>query len=172
MSGVPDDPFPSVHWSSESSPVRRFGGAFAATRTGSRVLRALVPLDRRLLSRTNGRYSVLGPFGLQILLLTTIGKRSGQRRQSPLIYTRDAEGLYLFGSNFGQARHPAWSSNLLANPDAWVTMGGKEIPVRATRLSGEDYDRACQLFMDYLKAYPAYRTRTDRDIRVFGLTPR
>lgn len=168
---MPDDPFPSGGWGS-AGPVRRFGDAFAATRIGSRVLRALVPLDRRLLSRTNGRVSVLGPFGLQILLLTTIGAKSGRRRQSPLIYTRDSERLYLFGSNFGQTRHPAWSSNLLANPDAWVTLAGKEIAVRARPLAGEEYDRASRLFMDYLKAYPAYRTRTDRRIRVFALTPR
>ena len=167
-----DGAFPDGRWGSASSPLRGLVDAFAATRLGTRCTRALVPLDRRLLSRTKGRYTVLGPLGLQMLLLTTVGSKSGQRRQSPLIYTRDADRLYLFASNFGQARHPAWSSNLLANPQAWVTMGGQEIPVLATLLSGEEYDRACQKFMDYLKAYPAYRTRTDREIRVFALTRR
>ncbi len=89
-----------------------------------------------------------------------------------MLYTRDGDRLYLFGSNFGQSTHPAWSSNLLANPDAWVTMGGKEIPVRARQLSGDEYHRADARFMAYLKAYPAYRTRTDRDIRIFELEPR
>lgn len=167
-----DEGFPDARWGSESSPLHGVVDAFAATRLGSRCIRALVPVDRRLLNKTKGRYTVLGPFGLQVLVLTTIGKKSGQRRQSPLIYTRDANRLYLFGSNFGQAKHPAWTSNLLANPDAWVTMGGREIPVVATQLSGDEYDRACGLFMKYLKAYPAYRTRTDREIRVFALDRR
>jgi deazaflavin-dependent oxidoreductase (nitroreductase family) len=152
--------------------LREVADAFAATAVGSRLTRALVPLDRRLLSKTKGRYTVLGPLGLQVLALTTIGRKSGQRRISPLIYTRDGDRLYLFGSNFGQASHPAWTSNLLANPDAWVSMGGQEIAVRATRLSGDEYDHACDLFMNYLKAYPAYRSRTDREIRVFALDRR
>ena len=105
-------------------------------------------------------------------MLTTVGRKSGQRRQSPLIYTRDGDRLYLFGSNFGQSAHPAWTANLLANPQAWVAMGGKEIPVTATLLTGDEYDHACELFMTYLKAYPAYRTRTDREIRVFALDRR
>lgn len=164
--------FPDTRWGSESAPLRGAIDAFAATQLGSRCIRALVPLDRRLLNRTRGRYTVLGPFGLQILVLTTVGRKSGQRRQSPLIYTRDGERLYLFASNFGQTTHPAWSANLLAHPEAWVTMGGKEIPVTATALSGAEYQHAVELFMTYLKAYPAYRQRTDREIRVFALDRR
>lgn len=164
--------FPDARWGSESNPIRGIADAFAATPVGSRCMRALVPLDRRILKATNGRYTVLGPFGFQVLVLTTVGRKSGLRRESPLIYTRDGDRLYLFGSNFGQATHPAWSSNLLANPQAWVTMGGQEIPVLATPLSGAEYDRACERFMAYLKAYPAYRTRTDREIRVFALDRR
>jgi len=169
---VTGEGFPDARWGSDSSLLRRVMGAFAATPFGSGFIRTLVPLDRRLLSRTNGRLTVLGPFGFQVLMLTAVGRKSGQRRQSPLIYTRDGDRLYLFGSNFGQSAHPAWSSNLLANPDAWVTMGGIEIPVTATRLTGDEYDHACDLFMNYLKAYPAYLTRTDRDIRVFALDRR
>jgi deazaflavin-dependent oxidoreductase (nitroreductase family) len=164
--------FPDSRWGSESNPLRGLVDNLAATPLGSRLVRALVPLDRRLLSASKGRYTVLGPFGMQVLNLTTIGRKSGQRRQSPLIYTREGNRLYLFGSNFGQSAHPAWTSNLLANPDAWVTMGGREIPVVATALSGGEYDRAFGLFMNYLKAYPAYRSRTDRPIRVFALDPR
>lgn len=164
--------FPDARWGSESSPLRGVVDAFAATSVGSRLIRALVPLDRRLLTATKGRYTALGPFGLQVLVLTTIGRKSGQRRQSPLIYTREGDRLYLFGSNFGQSAHPAWSSNLLADPKAWVTMGGQEIPVVAALLSGREYDHACELFMRYLKAYPAYLSRTDRKIRVFALDRR
>jgi hypothetical protein len=51
---------------------------------------------------------------------------------------REGDRLFLLGSNFGQAAHPAWSSNLLADPNAWVTMGGKEITVVATQLTGAE----------------------------------
>ena len=53
-----------------------------------------------------------------------------------------------------------------------MTLDGQEIPVVATPLAGAEYDRVRQMFMDYLKVYPAYRTRTDREIRAFALTPR
>lgn len=164
--------FPDAKWGPDSGRLRDVADAFAATAVGSRLIRTLVPLDRRLLSKTKGRYTVLGPLGFQVLVLTTIGRKTGERRLSPLIYTRGGDRLYLFGSNFGQASHPAWTSNLLANPDAWVCMGGQEIAVRATRLSGAEYEHACKLFMNYLKAYPAYRSRTDREIRVFALDRR
>ena len=167
-----DEDFPDSRWGSDSGPLRGLVDTFAATPFGSRCIRAAVPLDRRLLAATKGRYTVLGPFGLQLLILTTVGRKSGQRRQSPLIYTRDGNRLFLFGSNFGQATHPGWTSNLLANPDAWVTMGGKEIPVHATLLHGDARDHATGLFLNYLNAYPAYLSRTDREIRVFALDRR
>lgn len=164
--------FPDERWGSESNPLRGIGDRLVATPLGSRLFRAMVPLDRRLLAASKGRYTILGPFGFQILILTTIGRKSGQPRQSPLIFTREGDRLYLIGSNFGQAHHPAWTSNLLAHPDAWVTMAGREIPVVATPLRGEEYDRAYELFMRYLRAYPAYRTRTDRELRMFALDRR
>jgi deazaflavin-dependent oxidoreductase (nitroreductase family) len=80
--------------------------------------------------------------------------------------------LFLAGSNFGQARHPAWSSNLLADPNAWVTMGGEEIPVVARQLTGPDAERVFNDFANYARNYAAYRDRTDRQIRVFELTKR
>jgi deazaflavin-dependent oxidoreductase (nitroreductase family) len=111
--------------------------------------------------------------GFPLLLLTTTGKKSGQRRQTPLIHLREGDRLFFIGSNFGQSMHPAWSSNLLADPNAWVTMGGKEIPVVATQLTGPEYDRVRTKFAEYVpKVYRAYRGRTDREFRMFALTRR
>ena len=133
-----------------------------------------MPLDHRLLSRSNGRYTVAGPIGAPLLLLTTTGKKSGQRRQTPLMYQREGDRLFLVGSNFGQSMHPAWSLNLLADPNAWVTMGGKEIPVVATQLTGPEYDRVRTKFAEYVgpKVDRVYTGRTDREFRLFALTRR
>jgi deazaflavin-dependent oxidoreductase (nitroreductase family) len=167
-----EDAFPDGRWGTDVRALREAGAGLAATRAGSWCLRKLTPLDLRVLRRSNGRYTVLGPFGIPVLLLTTIGGKSGQRRSSPLIYQREGDRLFLFGSNWGQAKHPAWSWNLRENPDAWVTMAGQEIPVLATELTGDEYDRVYQKFLDFMKVYQAYRTRTDRRIRVFALTRR
>ena len=118
-----------MRWGHERGPLlRKLFDAFASLRLGSWCVRKLRPLDHRLLSRSNGRYTVAGPMGVPLLLLTTTGKKSGQRRQTPLLYQREGDRLFLIGSNFGQSMHPAWSSNLLADPNAWVTMGGGKYP--------------------------------------------
>ena len=107
------------------------------------------------------------------MLLTTTGNKSGQRRQTPLIYMREGDRLFIIGTNFGRSMHPAWSSNLLADPKAWVTMGGTEIGVIATQLLGAEHDRVCQKFANYnTTVYQAYRSRTDRKLRVFALSRR
>ena len=170
-----EDVFPDVRWGHERGPhLHKTVQVLASSRLGSWCGRKLRPLDHRLLSRSNGRYTVAGPFGVPLLLLTTTGKKSGQRRQTPLMYQREGDRLFLIASNYGQSMHPAWSLNLLADPNAWVTMGGKEIPVVAAQLTGPEYDRVRTKFAEYVgpKMYGTYRGRTDREFRVFALTRR
>lgn len=163
--------FPNRQWGSRTGVLGRTASAFAATRIGSAVVRTLTPLDRKLLQRTDARYTVLGPIGVPIILLTTTGRKSGQPRTSPLLYVHDGDTLYVVGSNFGQAHHPAWTANLLAHPEASVTIAGQHIPVRARPLDDAEhkqqvYDR----FIETTEAYAAYRDRTTRDLRIFALT--
>ena len=167
-----DSAFPDVRWGSEHSILRRPGIAFASTRLGSWTVRRLAGVDRRLLERSRGRFTVLGPIGAPTVLLNTIGRKSGQRRTSPLLYIRDADRLVVVGSNFGQDHHPAWTSNLLARPEASVTMAGREIPVLATQVTGEEKARLYKQFVDMAGVYAVYEGRTDRDIRVFVLARR
>lgn len=166
------DAFPEPHWGSEQlSP--RFGPAyrFASSPLGSRFIRLFVPLDRRILAATRGRYTLFGPTTLPTLLLTTTGRASGLARQSPLNFLRDGDRLLVLGSNFGQQRHPGWSSNLLAHPEATVAIAGAEIPVTATLLSGDEREQALGLFLRY-PMYRSYLDRTERDLRVFALSRR
>lgn len=115
---------------------------------------------------------MLGPIGVPLVLLNTVGRKSGERRTSPLTYMREDGRLLVVGSNFGSSRRPAWSSNLLANPEASVTIGGTEIPVVAIQLTGAERGRAFQKFVDYTRTYEEYTGRTDRDLRVFALARR
>ncbi|MBI3692512.1 MAG: nitroreductase family deazaflavin-dependent oxidoreductase, partial [Mycolicibacterium aromaticivorans] len=110
--------FPDGHWGREDiSPLFKPVLAFVSTAVGSRVIRALVPFDRRVLRATKGKYTLFGPTSMPELLLTTTGRKSGQPRLSALSYLREGEHLLVLGSNFGQQHHPAWSLNLLANPE-------------------------------------------------------
>ena len=167
------DAFPDVRWGHEPpSALKRPIIALLSTKFGALCISKLAPLDRQLLRRSNGRLTILGPIGAPLLLLTTTGRKSGERREIPLTYMREGDRLFLVGSNYGQANHPAWSWNLLADPNAWVTMGGKEIAVVATQLTGTEHDRIFRKFADYAANYDAYTGRTDREFRLFALTRR
>jgi len=168
---VTGDPFPDVRWGSATSPLRDRLIDIAGSKPGSWLLRTLTPLDRRVLSRSRGRFTVLGPFGAPTMLFTTTGSKSGHPRTSPLLYHREPGRLFVVGSNFGQAHHPAWTNNLLSDPRATVTIGGQDVLVRARLLTGAERDRIWQAFVALASTYDAYRSRTDRDIRVFALDP-
>lgn len=74
-----------------------------------------------------------GPFaGRQVLLLTTIGAKSGVARMTPLVYSRDGDRLVIVASKGGAPTHPAWYHNLLAHPTVTIEAGGEKWQARAT----------------------------------------
>lgn len=162
---------PEYRWGRDDSPLARTGQRFAATKPGSWMIRKLMPWDRKLLLRTRGRKTLLGPIGAPTLVLETIGRKSGQPRLSPLLYARDGDSVIVVGSNFGQEHHPAWTGNLIAHPRANVISGGTEVSVVAELLTGEEAEAGWQKMVGVTAVYAAYKTRTDRQIRVFRLTP-
>jgi len=150
--------------------VQRLG----SQRWFAEIGRRLAPLDLRLYRLTRGRWSVIGRHGLPSLLITTTGRKSGLPRTQPLLYATDGDGdgYIVVGSNWGQEHHPAWTSNLLAQPTARVTLGDREFGVRATLTTGAERDRLWQLVQRIWPGYAAYAKRAEgRQIRIFRLTP-
>jgi deazaflavin-dependent oxidoreductase (nitroreductase family) len=105
-------------------------------------------------------------------MLTTIGRRTEQPRQQPLLYTKDGDGYIVVATNFGFPNHPGWSSNLLANPDASIEVRGRRIPIRAVLAEGAERDRLWRLATPTWPAYETFAATTDRTVRVFRLAPR
>jgi hypothetical protein len=69
--------------------------------------------------------------------------------------------------------HPAWSSNLLADPEAWVTISGKEMPVLATLLVDAERERVSVMLAAYLPTvYTYYTGCPDRQRHIFAVTKR
>jgi deazaflavin-dependent oxidoreductase (nitroreductase family) len=164
-------PFPDRRWGTAAdSPVRRAILKVLSTRPGSWMLRKSAPFDRQVMARSKGKYTALGPFGLPTMLLTSIGARTGQRRVSPLAYHREDPDLFIVGSNYGQAHHPAWTTNLLANPRTWVNIDGREIEATATPVKGAERDRIYREFESLVSVYTVYKGRTSRTMRIFRLT--
>ena len=153
---------------------QRFPGplaSLASRKWGRNLARSVyTPLDKLVYKATRGRRG-LSPPG-SVLLLTTTGRKTGQPRRVPVLYLTDGPRMWVVASNYGGERHPAWSANLLAHPDATVAVRGSERPVRA-RLASDDEKKA--LWPRLLKLYPAweaYASWTDRDFRLFRLEPR
>jgi deazaflavin-dependent oxidoreductase (nitroreductase family) len=120
---------------------------------------------------TRGR--VGGRFGRgPVLVLRTTGRRSGKIRETTVLYERDGDHYVVIGSNAGSERAPAWSLNLLANPEAEILVGGRRMQVRASNASGEERTRLINLMDRRYRGFEAYRARTDRELRVFLLAPR
>ena len=71
--------------------------------------------------RAHGGQATSGPFvGRPVLILTTVGAKSGQPRETPLAYTRDGDSYVVIASKGGAPTHPAWYHNLLARAGAWT----------------------------------------------------
>ncbi|MGW6725177.1 nitroreductase/quinone reductase family protein [Nocardia sp. NPDC055029] len=161
--------FPDRQWGSRTNLLSRAANRFAATKPGSWLIRTVTPLDRAVLERTDAKYTVLGPIGAPVILLTTTGRKSGVARTQPLLYVHDGDVLYVVGSNFGQDHHPAWTGNLLTDPSATVAIAGERIPVVATPVPDADSDALFARFIEITGAYAAYRDRTTRNLRMFAL---
>ncbi len=105
------------------------------------------------------------------LVLTTTGAKTGKRRETPLETIPDGDTFIVVGSNFAQDHHPAWTANLIANPDAQILRRGHTFDVTATLLEGEERADAWEKALAHFAGWDAYRDITDREFRLFRLTP-
>lgn len=108
--------------------------------------------------------------GAPVLLLTTIGARSGQPRTSPMMYLPEGKRIIVFASNEGKDNHPSWYHNLRANPSATVEIGTESYSVTATEITGAEHDRLYAIQAERYPGFAEYRERTDRIIPVIELT--
>jgi deazaflavin-dependent oxidoreductase (nitroreductase family) len=110
--------------------------------------------------------------GTDLLVLTTVGRRTGERRRVPVVGVDGGDGTWLVvGSANGDARHPAWYLNLAADPHAVVEVGRRVVDVVATELEGNERAEAWRRIVAAAPQFGAYGARTDRRIPVVRLTP-
>ncbi len=111
--------------------------------------------------------------GFNVLLLTTVGRRSGQARTSPVGWFPAPDGSRLIvASANGAADNPAWYYNLAARPDAQVALGDHVEEVTAVQLHGDERTRAWELILAAAPRFGRYQAKTDREMPIIRLTPR
>jgi len=106
-----------------------------------------------------------------VLLLTTTGRKSGRQRTAPVVYLADGENVVVINTNAGNAKVPAWSLNLRANPQAEVEVGRRRYPVRARIAEGEERERLWRLHNEQYAGFDDYQEKLDRKALVIVLEP-
>jgi deazaflavin-dependent oxidoreductase (nitroreductase family) len=106
------------------------------------------------------------------LVLTTVGAKTGQKRDAHLTAFPEGEGWLVVASKGGSATHPAWYLNMARHPDEiWVQVGGRRTRVRADSLKGAERAKAWTRIVSEFSNYGDYEKKTDREIPVVKLTP-
>ncbi|MEO3812438.1 nitroreductase family deazaflavin-dependent oxidoreductase [Sphaerisporangium sp. B11E5] len=104
--------------------------------------------------------------GMNDLLLTTRGRRSGKPRRTALLYARDGDRYIVAASNSGADTHPAWYLNLVAEPAAVVQVGTEKFPVVTRTATAAEKPRLWRLMVAMTPEYQRYQEGTGRDIPV------
>ncbi len=107
--------------------------------------------------------------GLPVLLLTTIGRKSGQPRTTPLTYLPHRGTYVVIASYLGEPRHPAWFLNIQANSEVELQIGGERISARAREATGTERDQLWAEVVAKNPDYAEYQARTRRKIPVLIL---
>jgi deazaflavin-dependent oxidoreductase (nitroreductase family) len=125
-----------------------------------------------LYRRFGGRGALGRVLGSEMLLLTTIGRRSGGPRTVALFAFRDGAGWIVVGSRGGSRKLPAWYRNLADRPDASVQVRDRVMPIRARELDGDEYEIAFETAARTYPGYRVYRRRSPIHIPIVRLEPR
>ena len=121
---------------------------------------------------SGGRLAGRFPGGAPVLLLTTIGRKSGQPKTAPLLYLQDGDDYVVVASKGGMSQHPLWFKNLEANPRVEVEIGSRKIEATARQATHEEKAALWPKLVGMYSSYADYQARTTRDIHVVILTPR
>jgi deazaflavin-dependent oxidoreductase (nitroreductase family) len=106
-----------------------------------------------------------------VLLLDHVGRKTGRRRTTPLIYMEDGADLVIVAARAGADTTPTWWLNLKANPATTVLIGSQHRKVVARQATGEEKQRLWPRLVESYGDYAVYQKRTERDIPVIILGP-
>jgi len=120
----------------------------------------------RVYQETNGERGYLWRNGTTILLLTTTGRKSGEKRTTPLIHRTDGDRWIIVASKGGTPDHPYWFLNLEENREAEIQVLDEKFPVSYSVAEGEERERLWKLMAEVWPDYDEYQTKTDREIPV------
>jgi deazaflavin-dependent oxidoreductase (nitroreductase family) len=123
------------------------------------------------LANPDGRSTGAGPSGLPTLLLTSIGRKSGEQRTVALVFLQHGEDMVIVGSLAGYDHHPAWYLNVSANPQCWVQLDRKKMPAAARDATEQERKELWPKLVALLPLWGHFQQQTDRPFPVVILSP-
>lgn len=118
---------------------------------------------------TGGEVGHIWRKGSTILLLTTAGRKTGEKRTVPLIYAKDGDRYVIVASKGGAPEHPGWYQNIEKTPEVELQVLSDVFQARARTVQGEERERLWRKANEVWPDYDSYATKTDREIPVVVL---
>jgi deazaflavin-dependent oxidoreductase (nitroreductase family) len=147
-------------------PLHRFGKTRVGAWYGVKVAGRIDPYLMRL---TKGRLSLT--FGQPVLLLHTVGAKTGRARITPVFYIRDGDDYVIAATKGGAPEHPAWYHNVRGAQEIEVELFGKRERRTVRESEGPERDRLWSRLLTLYEGYETYDQRTERTIPVIVLSP-
>jgi deazaflavin-dependent oxidoreductase (nitroreductase family) len=135
------------------------------------LFKLFMQLQIFIFRRTQGRL-MASMRGMPVLLLNTVGRKTGKPRTTPLMYIRDGDDYVITASNGGADKHPAWFYNLEASPQVEIEVPGKRLPVLASKATPAEHDRLWAQLVTRAPSFDGYQKGTTRPIPMIVLRPR
>lgn len=143
----------------------------AQERVGNVVIRLMSTLNVLVYRLSKGKLGGRFWRGAPVLLLTTVGRKSGERRTAPVLYLADGDRFVVVASKGGFSKHPFWYRNLESNPNVEVEVGGERQKMTAKRASDAEKRLLWPKLVSMYRDFDDYQARTKREIPVVILSP-
>jgi deazaflavin-dependent oxidoreductase (nitroreductase family) len=145
----------------------------------TKVIKYMSRAQRVAFKATNGRLGAKWRIGagwkkpVPVLLLEHVGRKSGKRFETPLLYMEDGADLVVVASQGGLPRNPQWYANLRDHPETRVRLKGEgSRDVRARTVTPDEREALWPRLVDVYADFGKYETWTERTIPVVVLEPR
>ena len=131
-------------------------------------------MNRKVIEEFRANAGKVGGYfeGAPMIIVHSVGAKTGTAYETPLVYQADGESFLIFASFGGAPTDPAWFRNLKANPDTVVEVGADTIPVTATEVTGAERDEIYARQAAAMSNFADYQEKTSRTIPVVRLARR
>jgi deazaflavin-dependent oxidoreductase (nitroreductase family) len=129
-------------------------------------------VNKRVIEQFRAGGEIEGMHRDRLLLLTTVGAKTGQRRTTPMMFHREGDRVLVIASNAGAQKTPDWYHNLVAEPRVTVEVGQDSYEAEAMVLTGQERERQWAVLTEAYPFFADHERQAGRTIPVVELTRR